>query len=146
MRRALLITFASLLSFPLFAQTMHEGEGGRGGPRGGPPIEQIAQDLGLTDAQKADVKKIFDQQRAKREAARFEFEKSATRPTPEQMRTRMQQDRAEMRKSLAAVLTPEQLEKLEQRMREGRGPGGRGPGGRGGPGGGDDRPDGPPPQ
>ena len=121
MRRALLITCLWLLSFPLFAQSMHER--GRGGPPpGGPPIERIAEDLGLTDLQKADVKKIFEQQRAKREAARAEFEQSGTRPTREQMQARMQQDRAEMKKSLAAVLTPEQLDKLEQKMREGRGP------------------------
>ncbi len=141
MRRPILIAVASLLAFPLMAQPRPDG------PPPGPPIDRMAQDLGLTDAQKASVQKIFEQQRAKREAARAEFEKSGTRPTPEQMRARMEQDRAEMRKSLAGVLTPEQLDKLEARMRERRGPGG--PGGRGEHGGrhgGDgDRPDGPPP-
>jgi Spy/CpxP family protein refolding chaperone len=146
MRRPFLIAAASLLAFPLMAQPRPDD---RGGPPPGAPIERMAQDLGLTDAQKASVQKIFEQQRAKREAARAEFEKSGTRPTPEQRRARMEQDRAEMRKSLAAVLTPEQLDKLEARMRERRGPGG--PGGRGEHGrrgdAGDDegRPEGPPP-
>jgi Spy/CpxP family protein refolding chaperone len=142
MRRPVLIAAASLLAFPLMAQPRPDG----GGRPPGPPIERIAQDLGLTDAQKASVQKIFEQQRAKREAARAEFERSGTRPTPEQRQARMEQDRAEMRKSLATVLTPEQLDKLETTMRERRGPGGRGEYGRRG-GGGDDegRPEGPPP-
>jgi Spy/CpxP family protein refolding chaperone len=85
-----------------------------GGPRGGPPIEQIARDLNLDDTQKAEVKRIFDEQRAKREAAREQFRASGERPSPETMRAQMQQDELDLLQQLSGVLNTEQLQKFKQ--------------------------------
>lgn len=82
-------------------------------PRGGPPIERMAKELNLDDAQKAEVKQILDQQRALHEADRKNFEASGQRPTPEEMRTVMQQHEQELTQALSGVLTAEQLAKFK---------------------------------
>jgi len=65
-------------------------------PRGGPPIEALAKELGLDDTQKAEVKRIFDEHRA-----------------------RMDTD---LRQQLATVLTAEQLAKFDAIRKEHRPP------------------------
>jgi Spy/CpxP family protein refolding chaperone len=94
--------------------------------RGGPPIERLTQDLGLDSNQAAQVKAIFEQQRAKMEAERAQFESSGTRPSRDDMHARHELANAELRAQLAAVLTPEQLAKfdaLPKRQRPGAPPG-----------------------
>jgi Spy/CpxP family protein refolding chaperone len=82
-------------------------------PRGGPPLEMMARELNLNDAQKAEVKCIFDEQRARHESERKVAEASGQRPTPEEMRTLMQQRDQELTQALSSVLSPEQLTKLK---------------------------------
>ena len=98
--------------------------------RGGPPIERLTQDLGLDANQAAQVKTIFEQQRAKMEAERAQFESSGTRPTREEMHARHEQANAELRAQLANVLTAEQLAKFDALPKR-QPPGG--PPGQGGP-------------
>jgi hypothetical protein len=65
-----------------------------GGPMRCPSFEQIAKDLNLDENQKPEVKRILEEQHAKREAEREQFRASGRRPTREEIRTRMQQDQA----------------------------------------------------
>lgn len=90
--------------------------------RGGPPIERLVKDLGLDAGQTTQVQAIFEQQHAKMEADRAQFESSGTRPTREQMQAKHEQANAELRTQLAAVLTAEQLAKFDALPK--RGPGG----------------------
>ncbi|HTU68648.1 MAG TPA: hypothetical protein VMF52_22095 [Steroidobacteraceae bacterium] len=98
-----------------------------GGPRGGPPIERLAQDLGLDANQTTQVKAILDAQHAKMDAERAQFESSGTRPSREEMHAKHEQMDAELDTQLAGVLTPEQLAKFKE-MRKHR-PMGPPPGG-----------------
>jgi Spy/CpxP family protein refolding chaperone len=98
------------------------------GGRGGPPIERLAKDLGLDAAQTTQVQAIFEQQHARMEAERAQFESSGTRPSREEMQAHHEQANADLRAQLATVLTPEQLAKfdaLPKRQRPGGPPGGR---------------------
>ncbi|MEJ1962582.1 MAG: Spy/CpxP family protein refolding chaperone [Gammaproteobacteria bacterium] len=89
-------------------------------PRGGPPVEQIARALNLDDAQKAEVKRVFDEQRAQHESERKTFEASGQRPTPEQMKSMMAQHEQELTQALSSVLSPEQLAKFKTIQQERR--------------------------
>jgi len=91
-----------------------------GPPRGGPPIERIAKDLNLDDNQKAEVQRILDAQREKREAARAQFQASGQRPSREEMQARMQQDEQDLLQQLSGVLNTEQLAKFKQMQEERR--------------------------
>jgi Spy/CpxP family protein refolding chaperone len=91
-----------------------------GRPHGGPPIERIAQELNLDDAQKAEMKRILDEQRAKRESEREQFQSSGTRPTPEEMKTLMQQHDQELYQQLSGVLSADQLARFKQLQEERR--------------------------
>lgn len=66
---------------------------------GGPPIERLAKDLGLTDDQKAQVEQILEAEHVKMEAARKQAD-------------------AEILEELQSVLTPEQLTKFKQLQAE----------------------------
>lgn len=99
-------------------------------PRGGPPVERLAQELGLTDAQKAEVKRIFEEERTRHEAERQQYASSGQRPDPATMKTIMAQHDTELASALANVLTPDQLTKFKawqaerrERMRHGPPPG-----------------------
>lgn len=96
-----------------------------GPPPGGSPVERMAQDLNLTDAQKAKVQQIFDAERPKRAALREELQNL----TPEQRRAKFTAMEQDLTQKLSTVLTPEQLSKYKQlqqermqRMRERSGP------------------------
>lgn len=102
------------------------------GMRGPPSIERLTQDLGLNESQQAEVKRIFDAQRAKMDADRAQFEASGTRPSREEMHAKREQAAAEIHQQLAAVLTPEQLAKFDE-MRKRQRPPGPPPGEDGGP-------------
>jgi Spy/CpxP family protein refolding chaperone len=89
-------------------------------PRGGPPIEKIANDLGLDDTQKAEVKRILEEQRARHETERQQYQASGQRPTPEEMRTTLQQHDRELTQALSGVLTAEQLAKFKSMQEQRR--------------------------
>ena len=94
----------------------------------GPSVDQLAQQLELTDDQKAKVKTILDGQMQKMRDLRND-----TGLSQEDRRPKMQSIRDETTTQLKAVLTPEQFEKWQtmaaQRNRRPGGPGGPPPGG-----------------
>jgi periplasmic protein CpxP/Spy len=89
-------------------------------PRGGPPVEMMAHQLGLDDAQKAEVKRILDEQRARHETERKQLEATGQRPTREEMRATFEQHDQELIQALSAVLTPDQLTKYKALQAERR--------------------------
>jgi Spy/CpxP family protein refolding chaperone len=91
----------------------HGGKGGRG--MAGKRMGFMARELNLTDAQKAQLKPMFQQQREQMQAL-----KADTSLTQDQKREKAQQIRAEGRKQFLSVLTPEQQQKLKD-MRARRG-------------------------
>jgi Spy/CpxP family protein refolding chaperone len=99
------------------AQQMHKERGEKGGGRGmaGKRMGFMARELNLTDAQKAQLKPMFQQQREQMQAL-----KADTSLTPEQKHEKAQQIRADGRKQFLSVLTPEQQQKLRD-MRAKRG-------------------------
>jgi len=76
------------------------------GPGFRPMAQQMMADLNLTDAQKAQLKPIFEAQRAKMSAIVKD-----TTLTREQKAEKMQSLRAEIEPELGKILTPEQLQK-----------------------------------
>ena len=121
MKRSILVFPVVLLTAQLaFAQQPPPGPPPRGG---GPPVEMMARELGLDDAQKAQVKQILEQQRAAHETQRKQYEATGQRPTPEEMRATFQQHEQELLQALSGVLTPDQLTKfkaMEEQRREHR--------------------------
>ena len=89
-----------------------------GPPRGGPPFEQIAKELNLDENQKPEVKRILEEQRAKRDAERQQFMASGQRPSREEMQTRMQQSDAALLQQLTGVLRTDQLAKWKEMQEE----------------------------
>lgn len=77
-----------------------------GAPPGGNPVDRLAQELSLTDAQKDKVRAIFDEQRKKRAAERT----AGQAPTADQRHASEQ----ELLDKLGAVLTPAQLAKFKE--------------------------------
>ena len=125
MKRPILALAVVLFTAQLgFAQQPPSGPPPRGG---GPPIEMMARQLGLDDAQKTEVKRILDEQRARHEVERKQFEATGQRPTPEEMRATFQQHEQELTQALSSVLTADQLTKFkalqaERREHRHRGP------------------------
>ena len=115
----------SLLAALALASAVALADPPAGPPPGmrGPPIERLTKDLGLNESQQAEVKRIFEAQRAKMDADRASFEASGTRPDPETMHALHQQVDAELHQQLAAVLTPEQLTKFDEIRKRQRPPG-----------------------
>src|SRR5690349_12570773 len=106
MKRSILALPVVLLTAQLaFAQQPPSGPP----PRGGQRVEMLARQLGLDDAQKAQVKQIFEQQRAAHETERKQFEATGQRPSPEQMRATFEQHEQELIQALSGVLTADQL-------------------------------------
>ena len=103
------------------AQTPPAGGGFQGGPpHGGPSIEQLAKDLNLDETQKTEVKRILEEQHAKRDAERQKLMASGTRPTREQMQASMQANDAALLEQLKGVLRSDQLAKWQQMQEERR--------------------------
>jgi len=110
MKRPILVLPVVLLTAQLaFAQQAPSGPP----PRGGPPVERMARELGLDDTQKAEVKRILEQQRAAHDAERKQYEATGQRPTPEEMRATFQQHDQELLQALSGVLTADQLTKFK---------------------------------
>jgi len=107
------------------------------GMRGGPSLDQLAQDLQLTADQKAKVKPILEARDKKIAEVRGDSSLSQ-----EDRRSKMQSIREETTTQMKAVLTPEQFDKWQKMSQRGRRPGP--PPGGGNPGG-EDAPK-PPPQ
>jgi Spy/CpxP family protein refolding chaperone len=101
-------------SAPDHKPAREQGPGGPGG-RGGPNLDMLAQELGLSADQKAKLAPILEQQRAKMQELRD--------LAPEQRREKMRAVREENHKALAAILTPEQLKKFDEMNRGPRGGG-----------------------
>ena len=111
-----------------FAQEKMERRGGREGMDPEKRVEMQAQrmqkDLGLNDGQVAKVKELMNQQAKAREAKRAEMEKlraSGQKPTDAQrdeMRGKMQAERADFDKQMNGILTPEQYTKWQSMKEE----------------------------
>ena len=79
------------------------------GMRGGPTLDQLAQQLKLTDDQKAKVKPILEARDQKMRDLRGD-----TGLTPEDRRAKMKALRDDMVTQMKAVLTPEQFDKWQK--------------------------------
>jgi protein CpxP len=90
----------------------------------GPTLDQLAQQLNLTDDQKAKVKPILEARDKKIADLRGD-----TSLSQEDRRTKMQSIREETTAQMKAVLTPEQFDKYQKMTQRGPRPGGPRPGG-----------------
>jgi len=91
--------------------------GGRGGMNPERRLEMMQRQLNLTPDQTTAIKAIFEDERAKMEAARA----SDGSLSPEDRRAKMMAMREEEKTKIEAILTPEQktkYEEMEARMRE----------------------------
>ena len=115
---------ATLMAAPAaFAQDPGTNPPAAGGPGMGPNHERMEQHrqemekaLGLTDAQKDQMKQVHQDEKAKLEALRND-----TSLTRDQKRAQMQAIRKDMRTRMDAILTPEQKEKMKQFRQEHKG-------------------------
>src|SRR5262245_34380397 len=86
----------------------------------GPPtaemIDQMTADLGLDANQKQQVQKIFEDQHARMEEERKQYEASGQRPSRDEMRAKHEQARQDLDAQLSTVLTLDQLQKLHKKM------------------------------
>lgn len=110
--------------------------GGRGGGPGrgrgrGMMMERWSKELGLTEKQKASMRKVMDESRAKSEKIRNDKNLSDS-----QKREKMKAHHENTRKRMNAILTPAQRKKAEKMRADWRKNHKGGPGGFGGPGGG----------
>ena len=87
----------------------------------GPNLDQLAEQLNLTDAQKPKVKSILDAQMQKMRDLRND-----TSLAQEDRRPKMQSIREETTAQLKAVLTPDQFDKWQKMNQRNRRPGGPG--------------------
>jgi len=117
-----------------------QGAPGQGPPPGGPPrftpeaqLDRLAQQLNLTDDQKAKIKPILEDQ-----AKQFQTLRDDTSVSPEDRRSQFMQIRENTSKKIRAVLDPDQQKKYDE-MESSRGQ-------FGGPRGGNRQPPPPPPQ
>jgi len=75
--------------------------------------EKMAKDLGLTDAQKAEIQALFVKQDAKRQQ---QMEKGKT--MREEMKTKIQDERKANDEELAKILGPEKFQQLQAKRAE----------------------------
>jgi protein CpxP len=94
-----------------------QGQRPPGMMRGGPNLDQLAQQLNLTDDQKAKVKPVLEAQGKKMSEMRAD-----TSLSQEDRRAKMQAIREETTAQMKAILTPEQFDKWQKMPRPGRGP------------------------
>jgi len=109
--RVALIAAAMLASAVALAHPDH-------GPHG-PDMDRMATLLDLNDSQKAEVQKIFDEQHEKMKAQFEQAQSSGTRPTREERAKAHDEMKQELNTRLQAVLSPEQMKKLEALMDHG---------------------------
>ncbi|HEX4647635.1 MAG TPA: Spy/CpxP family protein refolding chaperone [Steroidobacteraceae bacterium] len=82
-------------------------------PQAAAHLDKIATLLDLTDAQKAQVQAVMQEEHAKMKAMHEQAKASGTKPDWEQMKAMHQQMQQEMVQKLTPVLTPEQLKKFQ---------------------------------
>jgi hypothetical protein len=82
-------------------------------PDHGPDMDRVATLLDLNDSQKTEVRKIFDEQHQKMKAHVEQAHSSGTKPTREERAKFHEEMQQEMTTRLQAVLSPEQMKKLE---------------------------------
>jgi protein CpxP len=87
-------------------------------------LDHLATLLDLTDAQKAQVQTILEDQHAKMKALHDAAQASGQKPTFEQMKAEHEQLRQETLAKLTPVLSPAQLKKFQILMEERGPPGG----------------------
>jgi Spy/CpxP family protein refolding chaperone len=87
-------------------------------------LDHLATLLDLTDAQKAQVQAVLEEEHARMKAFREQAQASGQRPSFEQMKAEHQQMQQETIEKLTPVLTPAQLKKFEVLMAERGPPGG----------------------
>jgi hypothetical protein len=80
----------------------------------------MAKQLGLDDTQKVQVKQILEQERARHETERKQYEATGQRPTREEMKATMEQHDQELIQALSGVLTADQLAKFKALQAERR--------------------------
>lgn len=85
------------------------GKAGRGQRGGGMMGEGLAKVLGLTEAQKTKLKAVMEGAKTRGAAL-----KANTSLSPEQKRAQARQLRETTQSEIAAILTPEQFQKLEE--------------------------------
>ena len=125
--KTLIVAFAVLVSTLSFAQS---GEGKR--EKGNPEqniekrLKEMTSDLNLSEKQQDQVKAIFTEQAKKREVKRAEMkakrkkgEKSSDKEKAE-MKKNMIDDQLEMKTKMKAILSEEQLKKLQESQKERR--------------------------
>lgn len=88
-------------------------------------LDRLAILLDLNEGQKADVAKVFAEQREEAMALRKQAKESGARPSREQMQAQREQLRNSTIDKLRPILTDQQLKKFEALgpMEPGRGPG-----------------------
>jgi Spy/CpxP family protein refolding chaperone len=87
-------------------------------------LDHLATLLDLTDAQKAQVQTILDEQHAKMKAQHEAAQASGQKPTFDQMKAAHEQLKQETLAKLTPVLSPAQLKKFQILMEERGPPGG----------------------
>lgn len=107
---ALTVAAGLVLAFgqPTLAKGVHQG--GR--------LGKMAGTLGLTDAQKAQMKPILESARTQAKAV-----KGDTALSPEDRKAKMQAIRRSSRMQMGAILTPDQKLKMREMRRNRKGPG-----------------------
>jgi Spy/CpxP family protein refolding chaperone len=90
-------------------------------------LDHLATLLDLTDAQKAQVQTVLEEERAKLRTLHEQAQASGQKPTFEQMKTARDQMQQETLTKLTPILSPAQLKKFQLLM-EHRGPPGGPPG------------------
>ncbi len=82
-------------------------------PNAAAHLEKLATLLDLTDAQKAQVQAVLQEEHAKMRAAHEQAKASGTKPDWEQMKALHQQIQQETLQKLTPVLSPSQLKKFQ---------------------------------
>lgn len=97
---------ATILAVPTLTQA---APGGRSAKAPGARMQKLAAALGLTDAQKAQLKPILKDARQQAEAI-----KADTSLTPEARKDKMKELRRSTKQQMMTVLTPDQLQKMKE--------------------------------
>ncbi len=104
------------VSQPTLAQTSPTAFAAhKGGHPGGGRLAKLAQSLGLTNDQKAQLKPLL-----KSEAEQVRDIRQNTKLSPEEQRERIKEVRKDTRPQILAILTPEQRAKLKELRHEHR--------------------------
>jgi hypothetical protein len=107
MFRTLMIAVGLALVAPAFAQQSGAMDGKR------PARVALAEKLGLSSAQEAQVKAILNASRQQTKALKMDLQKTTDRKAKRTISAKMQTAKAETRQKLSQVLSAEQLRKYD---------------------------------